>query len=159
MDRVDMVVINLGHHDFALLLGQVENVITASSDRLELIPKPGTMPLWLSQMRLRYLSERLLIVELGRKLGLEQFAEVQSSEVLIVHVGDGLRCALAVDAVKQIVRAPLESIHPLPAWLNGDNTQLVWASYLDDAGNITLLLDCNSLFNYAERQWLTRAIN
>jgi chemotaxis signal transduction protein len=154
VDRVQVVVIKLGQQSFAMLLSQVENVIAASDERLERQSPHGTMPLWLSPPRLRYLSDRLPIVELSRKLGMKVAQSVDNCEMVIARVGGGVRCALAVDRAQGITQTELDCITPLPRWLNRE-ASTVWGSYINGTGEIVLLLDCEALFTSAERSWLT----
>ncbi len=154
MDRVQVVVVKLGQQSFAMLLSQVENVIAASDERLERQSPRGTMPLWLSPPRLRYLSDRLPIVELSRKLGMKMAMAVDKCELVIARIGGGVRCALAVDQAQGITQTELDSITPLPRWLNRESTT-VWGSYINSAGEIVLLLDCEAMFTSTERTWLT----
>ncbi len=154
MDSVQTVIVKLGQQSFAMLLSQVENVIASSSERLEQQPPRGTLPLWLSPHRLHYHSDHLPIVELSRRLGMTMMEKVDSCEMVIVRVGGGVRCALAVDQAQGISTTALDGITPLPRWLNRE-AATVWGSYIGGAGDIVLLLDCEALFTPAERTWLT----
>lgn len=150
-DNLHLVTIRLGHQSFALLLPQVENVIASSSERLERREPRATDPLWLSPHRLHYLSQRLPIVELSRRLGIAMVEPVESCEIVIARLGDGVRCALTVDAAKSVTNIGTAQISPLPRWL-GDKGRLVWGSFLNADGEIVLLLDCERLFSAEERQ-------
>ncbi len=153
MDRVQVVVVRLGQQPFAMLLTQVENVVAANEGRLEQQQMSGTMPLWLSPLRLRYLGERLPIVELGRKLGIATTGTLLNGEMVIAGVGSGVRCALVVDQAQVIAQTELDRITPLPRWLSRE-TAIVWGSYINGEGEVVLMLDCEALFTSTERSWL-----
>ncbi len=153
MDKVQLVTVKFGHQNFALPLGQVENVIASSGERLDRNERSGTMPLWLSPHRLHYLSDRLPIIELSRRLGLAMVERVDSCEMVIANVGEGVRCALAVDEAKGIITASLERLSLLPRWMSAE-PRPIWGCYLGDKDELVLLLDCEALFTASERNWL-----
>lgn len=137
-DKLEMLLLQANDSLFAVRAGQVLRLLGVRRDFL--LPEMDLHPAMLGRLK----GSELPVFDLCHLLGLE--SQPGSNEQLLVVENQGYVIGLLASAVREISRAPIESLAPLPAFVEQNREkEVAWALWKSPEGWVVVIDPANLL--------------
>ena len=135
---VQMVSFQVGAEEYAVDIGNVQEIIHVQN--LTIVPKTPVFLKGVINLR----GKIIPIVELATRLTLPPKPDTKESRIVVVE-DSGKTVGLIVDAMREVIRIPLSSIHASPAGCEADGPSLYIQGVAKMGHRLLVILDLGHL--------------
>jgi chemotaxis signal transduction protein len=138
IDKMEMLLLQANDSLFAVRAGQILRLLGLRREFL--LPEMDSHPAMLGRLK----GSELPVFDLCHLLGLE--SQPGSNEQLLVVENQGYVIGLLASAVREISRAPIESLAPLPTFVEQNREkEVAWALWKSPEGWVVVIDPANLL--------------